>query len=90
MVPSYKAYIEPDLETAHLRIFNTFNPFSGFMNATYILKSDKTVTKQAIKQCLQVWTISRPAPPPTLLFPIWHLALVTQLPRQVLGKCGAE
>lgn len=51
--PMYKAYIEPDLETAHLRIYNTFNPFSGFMNATYILKSDKTITKQAIKQCLK-------------------------------------
>lgn len=51
--PMYKAYIEPDLETAHLRIYNTFNPFSGFMNATYILKSDKVITKQAIKQCLK-------------------------------------
>lgn len=52
--PMYKAYIEPDLETAHLRIYNTFNPFSGFMNATYILKSNKPITKQAIKDCLKV------------------------------------
>ena len=52
--PMYKAYIEPDLETAHLRIYNTFNPFSGFMNATYILKSNKPITKQAIKECLKV------------------------------------
>ena len=51
--PMYKAYIEPDLETAHLRIYNTFNPFSGFMNATYILKSNKPITKQAIKECLK-------------------------------------
>ena len=50
----YKAYIEPDLQTAHLRIYNTFNPFSGFMNATYILKSNKAITKQAIKSCLKV------------------------------------
>ncbi|CAD7703496.1 unnamed protein product [Ostreobium quekettii] len=42
--PMYKAFIEPDLETAHLKIHNTFNPFSGFMNATYILKSDKPIT----------------------------------------------
>ncbi len=55
----YKAYIEPDLETAHLRIYNTFNPFSGFMNATYILKSDKPITKQAIKQCLKVCLLSQ-------------------------------
>ncbi|PNW74224.1 hypothetical protein CHLRE_13g590300v5 [Chlamydomonas reinhardtii] len=39
--PMYKAFIEPDLQTAHLRIVNSFNPFSGFMNATYILKSKK-------------------------------------------------
>lgn len=60
----YKAYIEPDLETAHLRIYNTFNPFSGFMNATYILKSNKPITKQAIKECLKV----RPA---QLIFEAW-------------------
>lgn len=52
--PMYKAYIEPDLKTAHLRVYNTFNPFSGFMNATYILKSDKPVSKEAIKACLKV------------------------------------
>jgi len=34
----YKAYIEPDLQTAHLKIINKFNPFSGFQNPTYILK----------------------------------------------------
>ena len=27
--PMYKAFIEPDLKTAHLKIYNTFNPFSG-------------------------------------------------------------
>jgi hypothetical protein len=34
----YKAFIEPDLQTAHIRIINKFNPFSGFQNPTYILK----------------------------------------------------
>ncbi|KAK9815690.1 hypothetical protein WJX72_008170 [[Myrmecia] bisecta] len=51
--PMYKAFIEPDLKTAHLRIYNTFNPFSGFMNATYILKSAKRVGKDAIVSALQ-------------------------------------
>lgn len=52
--PMYKAYIEPDLKEAQLRIFNTFNPFSGFQNATYILKSAKAVTEEQIKAVLQV------------------------------------
>ena len=52
-----QAFIEPDLKTAHLKIYNTFNPFSGFMNATYILKSAKRVTKQQIKAVLQVCDI---------------------------------
>ena len=34
----YKAFIEPDLETAHIKIINKFNPFSGFQNPMYILK----------------------------------------------------
>lgn len=34
----YKAFIEPDLQTAHLKIINKFNPFSGFQNPSYILK----------------------------------------------------
>ncbi|MBA0718382.1 hypothetical protein Golax_006133 [Gossypium laxum] len=36
--PMYKAFIEPDLETAHIKIINKFNPFTGFQNPTYILK----------------------------------------------------
>lgn len=36
--PMYKAFIEPDLQTAHIRIINKFNPFTGFQNPTYILK----------------------------------------------------
>jgi hypothetical protein len=34
----YKAFIEPDLKTAHIKIINKFNPFTGFQNPTYILK----------------------------------------------------
>ncbi len=52
--PMYKAFIEPDLNTAHLKIYNTFNPFSGFMAPTYILKSAKTVMPEAIKAVLKV------------------------------------
>eukprot|EP00884_Botryococcus_braunii_P008179 jgi/Botrbrau1/17362/Bobra.0015s0103.1 len=51
--PMYKAYIEPDLKEAQLRIYNTFNPFSGFMNATYILKSAKPVSDEQIKAVLE-------------------------------------
>lgn len=36
--PMYKAFIEPDLKTAHLKVYNNFNPFSGFMEPTFILK----------------------------------------------------
>jgi hypothetical protein len=34
----YKAFIEPDLKTAHIKIRNKFNPFTGFQNPMYILK----------------------------------------------------
>lgn len=50
--PMYKAYIEPDLKSAHLRIYNTFNPFTGFMDATYILKSDVAVTDEKVMTVL--------------------------------------
>ena len=52
--PMYKAYIEPDLNTAHLKIYNNFNPFSGFMAPTYILKSAKQVLPEQIKAVLKV------------------------------------
>lgn len=51
--PMYKAFIEPDLQTAHLKIHNTFNPFSGFMNATYILKSQKAITVEEAERVLE-------------------------------------
>ncbi|MCH87655.1 uridine-cytidine kinase C-like, partial [Trifolium medium] len=47
--PMYKAYIEPDLQTAHVKITNKFNPFFGFQSPTYILKSTRNVTADQIK-----------------------------------------
>ena len=52
--PLCKAFIEPDLKVAQLRIYNTFNPFPGFTNATYILKSSKQVSASAICELLPV------------------------------------
>ncbi|KAJ8460920.1 hypothetical protein OPV22_033846 [Ensete ventricosum] len=50
--PMYKAFIEPDLRTAHIKISNKFNPFTGFQNPTYILKSSRTVSVDQIKAVL--------------------------------------
>ncbi|XP_020089108.1 uridine-cytidine kinase C-like [Ananas comosus] len=50
--PMYKAFIEPDLQTAHIKIINKFNPFSGFQNPTYILKSPKPITPDQIKAAI--------------------------------------
>nr|ACF22692.1 uridine kinase [Brachypodium distachyon] len=50
--PMYKAFIEPDLKTAHIRIINKFNPFSGFQNPMYILKSPRSLTPDEIKAAL--------------------------------------
>ncbi|KAJ7978800.1 Uridine-cytidine kinase C [Quillaja saponaria] len=50
--PMYKAFIEPDLQTAHIKIINKFNPFSGFQNPTYILKSMRPVTEDQIKSVM--------------------------------------
>ncbi|KAK8970558.1 hypothetical protein KSP40_PGU017629 [Platanthera guangdongensis] len=52
--PMYKAFIEPDLQTAHIKIINKFNPFSGFQNPTYILKSPKTMSVDEIKAVISV------------------------------------
>ncbi|XP_062116792.1 inorganic pyrophosphatase TTM1-like isoform X1 [Humulus lupulus] len=52
--PMYKAFIEPDLQTAHIKIINKFNPFTGFQNPTYILKSTKVVTIDEIKAVISV------------------------------------
>ncbi|XP_011655737.1 inorganic pyrophosphatase TTM2 isoform X1 [Cucumis sativus] len=50
--PMYKAFIEPDLETAHIKIINKFNPFTGFQSPTYILKSARKITVDQIKAVL--------------------------------------
>ncbi|GMJ09596.1 triphosphate tunnel metalloenzyme 2 [Hibiscus trionum] len=47
--PMYKAFIEPDLQTAHIKIINKFNPFTGFQSPTYILKSSRKFTVDQIK-----------------------------------------
>ncbi|XVF43333.1 hypothetical protein PTKIN_Ptkin02bG0032300 [Pterospermum kingtungense] len=47
--PMYKAFIEPDLQTAHIKIINKFNPFIGFQSPTYILKSARKLTVDQIK-----------------------------------------
>lgn len=48
----YKAYIEPDLQAAHIKIVNKFNPFSGFQTPTYSLKSSRIATVDQIKEIL--------------------------------------
>ena len=48
----YKAFIEPDLRTAHLKVVNSFNPFAGFRIRTYILKSDRVPEESRIKAVL--------------------------------------
>ncbi|KAK7306986.1 hypothetical protein VNO77_39656 [Canavalia gladiata] len=50
--PMYKAFIEPDLQTAHIKIINKFNPFTGFQSPTYILKSARNVAVDQIKAVL--------------------------------------
>ena len=57
--PSIQATTGPPLpplapQAAHLRIYNTFNPFSGFMSPTYILKSASPVSKEAVVAVLKV------------------------------------
>ncbi|XP_021897809.1 uridine-cytidine kinase C isoform X2 [Carica papaya] len=47
--PMYKAFIEPDLKTAQIKIINKFNPFTGFQSPTYILKSARNVSVDQIK-----------------------------------------
>ncbi|XP_071702174.1 inorganic pyrophosphatase TTM2-like isoform X1 [Rutidosis leptorrhynchoides] len=50
--PMYKAFIEPDLKTAHIRIVNKFNPFTGFQSPTYILKSTRELTVEQVKSVM--------------------------------------
>eukprot|EP00873_Tetraselmis_striata_P002788 jgi/Tetstr1/423052/TSEL_013823.t1 len=57
--PMYKAFIEPDLATAHIQIYNTFNPFSGFMDATYILKSARCPSEAEIDELVKDQGVSK-------------------------------
>ncbi|KAI3503669.1 hypothetical protein L1887_32117 [Cichorium endivia] len=50
--PMYKAFIEPDLKMAHIKIVNKFNPFTGFQSPTYILKSSKNVAVDQVKSVM--------------------------------------
>ncbi|TYG86198.1 hypothetical protein ES288_A13G115400v1 [Gossypium darwinii] len=50
--PMYKAFIEPDLQTAQIKIINKFNPFTGFQSPTYILKSARELTVEQIKSAI--------------------------------------
>ncbi|KDD75535.1 hypothetical protein H632_c634p2, partial [Helicosporidium sp. ATCC 50920] len=54
--PMYKAFIEPDLKAAHIRIHNHFNPFSGFMSPTFVLKAplDDDYDQSALMELLRV------------------------------------
>lgn len=52
--PMYKAFIEPDLQQAQLVVVNHFNPFSGFMNPIYILKSQQAVDRSLVQNVLEV------------------------------------
>ncbi|KAL3644614.1 Inorganic pyrophosphatase ttm2 [Castilleja foliolosa] len=50
--PMYKAFIEPDLRTAQIKIINKFNPFTGFQSPTYILKSLRNVDIEKTKSIM--------------------------------------
>lgn len=45
-------YIEPDLAHAHIRAENHFNPFLGFKEPMYILKSSKCPTREQVEAAL--------------------------------------
>ncbi|ELR15135.1 uridine kinase [Acanthamoeba castellanii str. Neff] len=47
------AFIEPDLEKAHIRIVNSFNPFSGLLNPIYTLKSATAVPREKIEEVVK-------------------------------------
>ena len=57
--PMYKAFIEPDLKTAQLRIYNEFNPFSGFQNPIYTLKSSKNISEEKLREICPELCINR-------------------------------
>eukprot|EP01155_Anaeramoeba_flamelloides_P043201 Anaeramoba_flamelloidesc36977_g1_i2.p1 GENE.c36977_g1_i2~~c36977_g1_i2.p1 ORF type:complete len:367 (-),score=108.94 c36977_g1_i2:532-1632(-) len=50
--PMYKAFVEPTIKYAHLKILNRFNPFAALLNPTYTLKTTEKVTEEAILKIL--------------------------------------
>ena len=52
--PMFKAFIEPDLQKAHIKIKNDFNPFQGLLNPMYTLKSAKKISPSQICQILDI------------------------------------
>lgn len=51
--PMYKAFIERDLESAEIKIDNSFNPFAGFKEPVQILKTSDCVSVEAAYDVLQ-------------------------------------
>ena len=51
--PMYKAFIEPCLNRAHIRVTNNFNPFAGFKEPVQILKTQEAVDVERVIHVLQ-------------------------------------
>lgn len=63
----YKAFIEPCLRQAHIRVTNNFNPFAGFKEPIQILKTEESVTVEMVRECLREMFPGEPVtqvPPP--------------------------
>eukprot|EP01155_Anaeramoeba_flamelloides_P001328 Anaeramoba_flamelloidesa1054883_111.p1 GENE.a1054883_111~~a1054883_111.p1 ORF type:complete len:461 (+),score=115.81 a1054883_111:25-1383(+) len=50
--PMYKAFVEPTIKYAQLKIRNRFNPFTALLNPIYSIKSDTLIEKEKIKKLL--------------------------------------
>ncbi|KAJ3446458.1 uridine-cytidine kinase c [Anaeramoeba flamelloides] len=50
--PMYKAFVEPTIKYAHLKILNRFNPFAALLNPTYTLKTTEKITEEVILKVL--------------------------------------
>lgn len=51
--PMYKAFIEPDLNNAEIKVTNNFNPFAGFKEPIQILKTDDSCSVDAAYDVLK-------------------------------------
>jgi uridine kinase len=61
--PMYKAFIEPSLEGADIKILNHYNPFAGLLSPTYTLKTDQTFSHDNIMDIIKKLRKSRPSLP---------------------------